>query len=241
MTVLRYDRGMRSLVAVVLVAACGLGLGAADTPAISTDNLRTHLQFLSSDEMRGRANGSPELERAAEHIARQFESAGLRPAGVDGWFQPFEVIAGLIVGPGNELSISARGKTVTFALGLSYPTRSGHRPRARRRGWLPWTWCSLATASSAPDVSYDDYAGLDVEGKAVVIFSHEPQERSTTSRLNGARPLAQTTLEAKAAAARPRRQAADRNRRPDARIDQADYGLFSRTPTPTRPISRSSA
>ena len=32
---------------------------------------------------------------------------------------------------------------------------------------------------SAPDVSYDDYAGVDVAGKAVVIFSHEPQERGT--------------------------------------------------------------
>ena len=71
---------------------------------------------------------------------------------------------------------------------------------------------------SAPDVNYDDYARLNVEGKAVVIFSHEPQERSTSSRLNGARPLPQTTLEAKAAAARDRgAQAADRDRRPDAR------------------------
>ena len=214
---------MRSSVAVALVAVCGLGLAAAEAPAISTDNLRTHLQFLSSDEMRGRANGSPELERAAEYIASQFESAGLRPGGVDGWFQPFEVIAGLIVGPGNELSISARGKTVRFALGMSYyPLGTPATGTPTRLEALDVVFAGYGI--SAPDANYDDYARLNVEGKAVVIFSHEPQERSTSSRLNGARPLAQTTLEAKAAAARGRGAKlliviGD----PTHGIDQADY------------------
>ena len=230
MAVLRYDRGMRSFVAVALVAACGLGLQGADAPAISTDNLRSHLQFLSSDEMRGRANGSPELERAAEYIAEQFENAGLRPAGVDGWFQPFEVIAGLIVGPGNQLSISARGKTMTFALGTSYyPLGTPATGTLTRLEALDVVFAGYGI--SAPQSDYDDYARLDVRGKAVVIFSHEPQERSTSSRLNGARPLAQTTLEAKAAAAR------DRGAKlllvigdPTHGVDQADYGLFVQDP-----------
>jgi len=221
---------MRSSVAVALVAVCGLGLAAADAPAISTDNLRKHLQFLSSDEMRGRANGSPELERAAEYIARQFEDAGLRPGGVDGWFQPFEVIAGLNVGPGNELSISARGKTVRFALGMSYyPLGTPATGTPTRLEALDVVFAGYGI--SAPDANYDDYARLNVEGKAVVIFSHEPQERSTSSRLNGARPLAQTTLEAKAAAARGRGAKlliviGD----PTHGIDQADYRLFSQDP-----------
>ena len=221
---------MRSFVAVALVAVFGLGLQGADAPAISTDNLRTHLQFLSSDEMRGRANGSPELERAAEYIAQQFESAGLRPAGVDGWFQPFEVIAGLIIGPGNELSISARGKTMTFALGTSYYPLSTPATGTLTR-LEPLDVVFAGYGISAPQADYDDYARLDVQGKAVVIFSHEPQERSTSSRLNGARPLAQTTLEAKAAAAR------DRGAKlllvigdPTHGVDQADYGLFAQDP-----------
>jgi hypothetical protein len=70
-----------------------------------------------------------------------------------------------------------------------------------------------------------------VQGKAVVIFSHEPQERNPNSRLDGTRPLPQTTLEAKAAAAR------DLGARllivvgdPTHVSDQADYGLFSLDP-----------
>ena len=57
---------------------------------------------------------------------------------------------------------------------------------------------------SAPSSNYDDYAGLDVKGKAVLIFSHEPQENQSDSRLNGARPLRETTLYSKAQAARTR-------------------------------------
>ena len=63
-----------------------------------------------------------------------------------------------------------------------------------------------------------------MRGKAVLIFSHEPQERRTDSRLNGARPLRETTLYAKAQAARTRGAVAllvisD----PSHRTDEANY------------------
>ena len=208
---------MRSFVAVAWVAVCAV-LAAADGPAISTDNLRSHLQFLSSDEMRGRANGSAELERAADYIAQQFEQAGLEPGGVNGWFQPFEVIAGLIVGDGNQLSLTASGRTVTLGAGHQLLPAGG----AGRLGSLDavstnWTWCSRATASRRPTRSYDDYAGLDVQGKAVLIFSHEPQERRREQPLE--RRAAADADDARSQGrrgARPRRAAADRRRRPDA-------------------------
>ena len=63
---------MRSFAFAGVMSACALALAAADGPAISADNLRTHLQFLSADDMRGRSNGSAELERAADYIAEQF-------------------------------------------------------------------------------------------------------------------------------------------------------------------------
>ena len=67
---------------------------------------------------------------------------------------------------------------------------------------LPLVFAGYGLA--VPDVGYDDYAGIDVTGKAVLIFSHEPQERDANSRLNGTRPMPQTTLSAKAALARSR-------------------------------------
>ena len=51
---------------------------------------------------------------------------------------------------------------------------------------------------SAPQAGYDDYAGLDVSGKAVIIFTHEPQESDPNSPLNGNRPMPESTLYRKA-------------------------------------------
>ena len=215
-------------------AASTLVLSAADEPAVSPENLRTHLRFLASDQMRGRANGSPELDRAASYIADQFAQAGLQPGGADGWYQPFRLVAGLTVGEGNQLTISigttsAGGTTAVFSLGTSYYPLSTTGEGSRRFDGLDLMFAGYGIV--APDKSYDDYEGIDVNGKAVVIFSHEPQEQNPTSRLNGTRPIAQTTLRAKAAAAR------DRGARllvvvgdPAHASDQADYGLFAQDP-----------
>jgi hypothetical protein len=102
------------------------------------------------------------------------------------------------------------------------------RPSAEFRD-LPLVFAGYGLA--VPEVGYDDYGRVDVAGKAVLIFSHEPQERDTTSRLNGTRPMAQTTLEAKAALARSKGArlllvVGD----PTHRVDDAPYGLFGGDP-----------
>ena len=81
----------------VFVAAVLIGAAVhAATPAIDADRLLDHIKFLASDDLKGRADGSPELERAGDYIAQQFTQIGLKPGGVDNtWFQPFELIAGL--------------------------------------------------------------------------------------------------------------------------------------------------
>src|SRR5918993_3827287 len=98
-----------------------LGAGVFLQADIASDRLLGHIKFLASDDMKGRGNGTEELERAADYIARQFKDAGLQPAGKDGtWFQPFELVAGLTVGRQNQLTIEHRGTRVRLALGSSY-------------------------------------------------------------------------------------------------------------------------
>src|SRR6266705_1848275 len=58
---------------------------------ISADRYMKHLTFLASDEMKGRGDGSPELNQAADYIASQFRVWGMKPAGENGtYFQNFE-------------------------------------------------------------------------------------------------------------------------------------------------------
>ena len=168
---------MRRILFAFLLLATALS---AATPPIDADRLLGHIKFLASDDLKGRASGSPELERAADYIAQQFRDIGLRPGGDDGtWFEPFQLIAGLTVGDGNSLVVSDRSKSIRLALGSTYyplsavPNESPAVP-SERMDSLPLVFAGYGL--SARDVNYDDYAGLDVAGKAVIIFSHEPQE-----------------------------------------------------------------
>jgi peptidase M28-like protein len=196
---------MRKTLLFVLLLASALN---AATPSVDSDRLLDHIKFLASDELKGRASGTPELERAAEYIAQQFKEIGLTPGGVNGtWFEPFELVAGLTVGQGNSLVVSDKTRSVRFALGSSYyplstvPNEAPTVPSERDEK-LPLVFAGYGL--SAPDAGYDDYAGLDVNGKAVLIFSHEPQENDPNSPLNGNRPMPQTTVYRKAEAARTR-------------------------------------
>jgi hypothetical protein len=196
---------MRKVLLLVLLLAPAL---TAATPAIDAERLIGHIQFLASDELKGRASGSPELERAADYIAQQFKDIGLAPGGENGtWFEPFELVAGLTVGEGNSLVVSDKTQSIRFTLGSTYyplslvPNESPTTPSDREEK-LPLVFAGYGL--SAPDVRYDDYDGIDVNGKAVIIFSHEPQETDPNSPLNGNRPMPQTTVYKKAEAARNR-------------------------------------
>ena len=72
---------MRKVLLLVLLLAPAL---TAATPAIDAERLIGHIQFLASDELKGRGDGSPELERAADYIAQQFKDIGLAPGGENG-------------------------------------------------------------------------------------------------------------------------------------------------------------
>src|SRR5687767_9609152 len=101
---------MRRIVLAAFIAAVAVGVAARE---IESDALLEHIRFLASDGMKGRGNGTEELERAAEYIAQQFKAVGLRPGGKsESYFQPFDLNAGLIVGRDNTLSIDYRGKSV---------------------------------------------------------------------------------------------------------------------------------
>ena len=233
-------RGMRSLAAAAVLALAG---AAAAAPGdIAPASLLDHIKFLSSDELQGRGHGSPELERAADYVAQQFRAAGLQPGGDDGsWFQPFELVAGLTVGERNELSFSFGSRTARFALGSSYyplaaPASDSTDTPSTALENVPLVFAGYGLV--VPSIGYDDYRRVDVSGKAVVIFSHEPQERLSSSAMSGARPVMESTLAAKEGAARSRGASAlivigD----PSHLVDQADYTLFSKDPdAEDRPI-----
>jgi len=146
--------------------------------AITATDIRRHIDFLASDSLMGRNTPSPELDRAAEYIAGEFKRYGLKP--VNGsYFNDFNVST-VRLGKENNLAIT---------------TAAGEKIYEIKKDFMPFdmTASKAVTASlvfagygiTAPEYSYDDYAGLDVKGKIVLVMRHEPSEKDPASPFNG--------------------------------------------------------
>ncbi len=175
------------LTRILLVCAVGLSLGscagpvptpATNPPEASLDAawLLGQVKALTAPEMAGRAAGTPGADRAAHHIAQVFRDTGLRPGGEDGYFQWFEVFTGVHLGQPTHLRVRRGDLILDYALGESFlPFRFSESGRVQ--GEVVFAGYGI----TAPDLNYDDYTHLDVEGKIVLVMTHEPRERDETS------------------------------------------------------------
>jgi hypothetical protein len=162
----------------------------AQAPApISPDAYLAHIKYLASPELKGRATGSPELETAANYIASQFQSFGIQPVPRATYEQAFTTVVGSRLGSNNRLEANS----------TSLPLRDG---------FIPFSFSSSGTVSApvvfvgygitANEYHYDDYAGIDVKGKVVVMIRHEPQEFDEKSVFQGKELTQHSTFAIKA-------------------------------------------
>ncbi len=162
-----------------------LALSAATAPdhsalnSIDVGAIKSDLYFLASDQMRGRALGTPANARAAQFIAERFASLGLRPAGVDGFYQDFAVVQSSLAEP-CRLRLRGRGGSVEAKL-LNDFFPSPLSADGRASGSLVFAGYGI----TAPEFGYDDYAGLEARGKVVLVLDHEPGEDDFTSPFDG--------------------------------------------------------
>ncbi|MEO5742255.1 MAG: M28 family peptidase [Vicinamibacterales bacterium] len=189
----------RLSVGLFVAALCVVSLH-GDPRRIDPKAYLEHVKFLASDALEGRGNGSAGLERSAEYIAAQFREAGLEPAGDAGtFFQRFEMTTGMSVGPGNSVTLNSGRSAVRFDVGRDYEivSTSGNQSEAET---LPVVFAGYGI--SAPALHYDDYTGVDAAGKAVLVFTHEPQENDPRSAFEGQTNTVHSTMMRKVEVAR---------------------------------------
>jgi hypothetical protein len=168
----------RSLVAVLVVTGV---IGCASAAAFvrhlpSPEWLRDQVKILSAPEMAGRASGTPGIDRAAAHIARTFQRAGLRPGGDSGGFlQRFSVPTGIRLGAPNTLVVLGPTPRALALNGDFVPLATS--TDGNGEGDLAFVGYGI----TAPDLGYDDYAGLDVRDKIVLAVTREPRSDDPAS------------------------------------------------------------
>src|SRR5258706_689221 len=165
-----------------LVSLVLLFLGAARhaTEAFDAQRYLAHVKFLASETMGGRATGSPELEKAAAYIAKQFKAAGLQPVDGKSYLQAFPVTTNAKLGPNNRFEYTENGKAVTLKFDEDF-IPFNFSSRAKVSGEVVFVGYGI----TAREYNYDDYAGVDVKGKLALILRHEPQEFDEKSVFSG--------------------------------------------------------
>ncbi len=140
--------------------------------AISPEKIRAHVRFLASDLLEGRGPGQRGGRLAAEYIATQFELYGLRPAGDNGgYFQAVPMV--------NVRTLQATAFSITAKNGDTQTLRGGDDFVAINQTLTPEADIKapivfVAYGINAPDYNWNDYAGVDVKGKVVLMFVNEP-------------------------------------------------------------------
>ena len=99
-------------VACILVLAVQAAPPATETGGIDPNRFLEHIKYLASPEMRGRATGSPELEKADDYIAAQFRAIGLQPVDGKSYLQAFQVTTNAKLGHSNRFEYVEGGKSV---------------------------------------------------------------------------------------------------------------------------------
>lgn len=168
-------------VSVLTLSASGLTACAPSTPqaepqiepSISAADLGRRIERLSSDEFEGRAPGTKGGQMATQYIADEMNAAGLVPMGKDGsYFQPI-TLTETTVSEGSFMDIAKDGgETVRYDFqgNTVYWTKRFTDSVSVENADLVFVGYGVV----APEYSWDDYAGVDVTGKTVVMFINDP-------------------------------------------------------------------
>jgi Zn-dependent M28 family amino/carboxypeptidase len=148
--------------------------GSRVAAALSADVLRGHLEFLADDALEGRAPGTRGGELAQKYIASQFRRLGLEPAGDSGsYYQRVPIIS----------------LTPTPTLGVTAPVSM---PLKWKDDYVLWSMRNDSAVTLrgpavfagygivAPELGWNDYAGLDAKGKIVVALVNDPGLQDST-------------------------------------------------------------
>jgi hypothetical protein len=141
---------------------------AATPPVFTPESFRSHVTFLADDRLEGRNAGTRGYDLAALYVASRFEALGLKPARADGWYQQVPFLEFRHSGEPASLTIGGRrflhGQEVTLS-----PS-----PEAARVA-LDAPAVFAGYGLEAPELGIDDYKGLDVRGKVVVVINGFPK------------------------------------------------------------------
>lgn len=199
----------RILAALLLLLTLASALRAEEDATVEK-RIADCARYLTSDELEGRGLKTKGIDLAADYIGAQFSQSGLKTDLFDGKpFQKFTVTTGQELAKDNKLVL------------VGPPAKEGENPQSIEvklgKDYTPLSLSGVGNFDrplvfagygiTAPKEGYDDYAGLNVEGKIVVLLRHEPQQNDPQSAFDGTRDSPHAWLTRKVANAQEHKAA----------------------------------
>lgn len=140
-------------------------------PEVSTEDLSMHIKVLASDEFAGRAPGTIGEDKTVAYLTKQFKRLGLKPGNGNSYVQTVPMIESL-VGPNSSMSVSSKGNNQSLLMGKDMVM--GTRSELPEIKIDASDMVFVGYGVNAPEQKWNDYAGLDVKGKTVVMLINDP-------------------------------------------------------------------
>ncbi|RAK62915.1 M28 family peptidase [Hymenobacter edaphi] len=145
---------------------------------VKADDVKAHIQYLADDKLRGRQPGTEGYQMAVDYVTKQLQSFGVKPAGDNGSYVQKVRLRRAFVQPEPLLALIEDKKVPT-------PLRPGedfvYYPNPEQAKVFQETPLVFAGYGiSAPELKYDDYQGLDVQGKIVLVVRGAPKSFPST-------------------------------------------------------------
>jgi Zn-dependent M28 family amino/carboxypeptidase len=165
---------------IFLIASLALPLSAQKRAAdpsieagkvITTDGLMNHIKTLSSDEYEGRGPGTPGEEKSINYIADQFKKIGLQPGNTDGSYFQKVPLVGITTSKDTEMKVSASSKQMQLRFGDDFVART---VRVVDKTGFDADIVFVGYGVVAPEYKWDDYKGMDVRGKVLIMLVNDP-------------------------------------------------------------------
>jgi Zn-dependent M28 family amino/carboxypeptidase len=175
------DQATASTEAATPAAGTATASSHAFKDAIDAGDFAEHVQQLSSDAFGGRAPGTPGEETTIEYIKAQFSRIGLQPGNGSDWFQAVPMVETTADEASASMVATVGGSTqaLKFGTDMVIGTRTGQPQVSIKDSQLVFVGYGV----DAPEQKWNDYAGIDVKGKTVVMLVNDPGFHAKDAKL----------------------------------------------------------
>src|SRR5438105_11345963 len=163
------------LMALALAASAGCAtpgtVAIAQLPDIDSAAVLAHTKVLSSDEFQGRAPGTKGEELTVKYLVDEFKQIGLKPGNTDGTFIQKVPLVGITPAPANLVfKKGAQRQTLTWKSDVVAWTKHVADSAAIDNSAVVFVGYGV----TAPEFKWDDYKGVDLTGKTVLMLVNDP-------------------------------------------------------------------